>query len=101
MRECGRKPPCMSELTIFINHLFPKLINMTDQTNNTPLADFDWDAYENGVAAGEKSREELTKTYDESLGTVKDKEVIEGTISPSTSVRLWSTSVTRATVSSL
>ncbi len=53
---------------------------MTDQTNNTPLADFDWDAYENGVAAGEKSREELTKTYDESLGTVKDKEVIEGTI---------------------
>lgn len=53
---------------------------MTDQTNNTPLADFDWDAYENGVTAGEKSREELTKTYDESLGTVKDKDVIEGTI---------------------
>ncbi|WP_281509332.1 30S ribosomal protein S1, partial [Muribaculum intestinale] len=29
---------------------------------------------------GTKSREELTKTYDESLNTVKDKEVIEGTI---------------------
>lgn len=29
---------------------------------------------------GAKSREELTKTYDESLNTVKDKEVIEGTI---------------------
>jgi small subunit ribosomal protein S1 len=53
---------------------------MTDQTNITPLADFDWDAYENGESHGEKSREELTKTYDESLGTVKDKEVIEGTI---------------------
>ncbi|MDE6240198.1 MAG: 30S ribosomal protein S1, partial [Muribaculaceae bacterium] len=44
------------------------------------LADFDWEAYEKGETAGEKTREELTKTYDESLNTVKDKDVIEGTI---------------------
>ncbi len=52
---------------------------MTEQTN-TPIVDFDWEAYEKGETAGEKSREELTRTYDESLGTVKDKDVIEGTI---------------------
>ena len=50
------------------------------EITNTPIEDFDWEAYEKGETAGEKSREELTKTYDESLGTVKDKEVIEGTI---------------------
>ncbi len=46
----------------------------------TPLADFDWDAFENGTTTAEKSAEELTKAYDESLGQVKDQEVIEGTI---------------------
>ncbi len=46
----------------------------------TPIADFDWDAFENGTTNTEKSREELTKTYDESLGQVKDQQVIEGTI---------------------
>ncbi len=53
---------------------------MTEEVKNSPIADFDWDAYEKGEATGEKSREELTKTYDESLNTVKDKDVIEGTI---------------------
>ena len=46
----------------------------------TAVADFDWDAYEHGETRGNKSREELVKTYDESLNTVKDKDVIEGTI---------------------
>ena len=50
------------------------------ELKNSPIEDFDWDAYEKGETQGEKSREELTKTYDESLNTVKDKEVIEGTI---------------------
>ena len=50
------------------------------ELKNSPVEDFDWDAYEKGETQGEKSREELTKTYDESLNTVKDKEVIEGTI---------------------
>ena len=53
---------------------------MTEQFLNSPIEDFDWEAYEKGETQGEKSREELTKTYDESLNTVKDKEVIEGTI---------------------
>ncbi len=53
---------------------------MTEEVKNSPIADFDWDAYENGDTKAEKSREELTRTYDESLNTVKDKEVIEGTI---------------------
>jgi len=52
---------------------------MAEETK-TPLEDFDWEAYEKGETAGEKSREELTRTYDESLNTVKDKDVIEGTI---------------------
>ena len=50
------------------------------ELKNTPIEDFDWEAYEKGETAGDLSREELTKTYDESLNTVKDKDVIEGTI---------------------
>ena len=53
---------------------------MNKELVNSPIEDFDWDAYEKGETAGEKSREELTRTYDESLNTVKDKDVIEGTI---------------------
>ena len=50
------------------------------ETTNSPIEEFDWDAFEKGETAGEKTREELTRTYDESLNTVKDNEVIEGTI---------------------
>ena len=53
---------------------------MTDEVKNSPIEDFDWEAYEKGDNLGGKSREELTATYDQSLGTVKDQEVIEGTI---------------------
>ncbi len=53
---------------------------MTEEVKNSPIEDFDWDAYEHGDTQGAKTREELTKTYDESLNTVKDKDVIEGTI---------------------
>ena len=52
---------------------------MAEETKS-PIEDFDWEAFEKGETAGEKSREELTRTYDESLNTVKDKDVIEGTI---------------------
>ena len=54
-----------------------------NELKNSPvegLQDFDWDAYENGDTAGSKSREDLTKTYNETLNTVKDKEVVEGTV---------------------
>ena len=53
---------------------------MTEEIKNSPLDNFDWDAYEKGETLSAESREELTKTYDESLNVVKDKEVIEGTI---------------------
>ena len=53
---------------------------MAEKEIKTAVEDFDWDAFENGETHAGKSREELTKTYDESLNTVKDKEVIEGTI---------------------
>ena len=53
---------------------------MTEEVKNTAIEDFDWDAFEKGETAGDKSRDELTRTYDESLNTVRDKDVIEGTI---------------------
>ena len=53
---------------------------MSNELKNSPIEDFDWEAYANGETKGEKTREELTKTYDESLNTVRDKDVIEGTI---------------------
>ena len=68
---------------------------MNEELKNSPIEDFDWDAYENGENNGGKSREELTKTYDESLNTVKDKEVIEGTI-----IALRFSKSTRTTVAS-
>ncbi|MBP5314673.1 MAG: 30S ribosomal protein S1, partial [Muribaculaceae bacterium] len=53
---------------------------MTEEIKNTPLADFDWEAFEKGDAQNSQSREELTKAYDETLNVVKDKEVTEGTV---------------------
>ena len=50
------------------------------ELKNSPIEDFDWEAFERGETQGEKSREELEKTYDESLNTIKDKEVTEGTV---------------------
>ena len=47
---------------------------------NTPIENFDWDAYEKGESLGDKSREELEKTYDLTLNTLKDKDVTEGTV---------------------
>ena len=53
---------------------------MTESKVQTPIEDFDWDAYEKGDAAGSKSREELINTYDESLKTAKDNEVVTGIV---------------------
>ncbi len=51
-----------------------------NELKNSPVEDFDWEAYENGDSTGAHSREELTHAYEESLNSIKDKEVIEGTI---------------------
>ncbi len=53
---------------------------MTESKVQSPIEDFDWDAYEKGSTVQEKSREELTQTYDESLRTAKDNEVVTGTV---------------------
>lgn len=53
---------------------------MTESKVQTPIEDFDWDAYANGETAGSKSREELINTYDESLKTAKDNEVVTGVV---------------------
>ena len=45
-----------------------------------PIADFNWEAYEKGETFGNKSREELEQAYDNSINTVKDKDVTEGTV---------------------
>ena len=50
------------------------------EVKNTPIEDFDWEAYEKGDTLTSESRAQLTKTYDESLNTVKDQEVVEGTV---------------------
>lgn len=50
------------------------------ELKNSPVEDFDWDAYENGETATGRSHEELAHAYEESLNSIKDKEVIEGTI---------------------
>ena len=53
---------------------------MSEQKVQTPIEDFDWDAYESGTTVSEQKREELKNTYDESLKTAKENEVVKGTV---------------------
>ncbi|MDO5572219.1 MAG: 30S ribosomal protein S1 [Bacteroidales bacterium] len=53
---------------------------MSNTKNVSPVEDFNWDAYEKGEVLGDKSREELVSTYDNTLNTVNASEVIEGTV---------------------
>ena len=53
---------------------------MSEELKNSPIPDFDWEAYEHGETRRDKSHEELEKTYDTSLGNFKDKDVTEGTV---------------------
>ncbi len=48
--------------------------------NNSPIEDFDWDAFEKGENPSEKTNEEAVAAYDKSLGAFKDNEVTEGTV---------------------
>lgn len=45
-----------------------------------PDEDFDWDKYEQGETASEKSHEDLEKIYDDTLNAIKDHEVVDGTV---------------------
>ncbi|MBD5290124.1 MAG: 30S ribosomal protein S1 [Bacteroides sp.] len=53
---------------------------MTESKIQTPIEDFDWEAYEMGTTAGSKSREDVERTYDETLKTAKDNEVVTGIV---------------------
>ena len=53
---------------------------MENLKNVAPLADFDWESFETGNVAGDKSREELTAAYEGTLGRVSENEVVDGTV---------------------
>jgi small subunit ribosomal protein S1 len=53
---------------------------MENLKNIMPVDNFDWDVFEQGETYGNVSKDDLVKTYDESLSTVKDKEVVMGTV---------------------
>jgi small subunit ribosomal protein S1 len=53
---------------------------MENLKNIQPIEDFDWNALEKGTTYSEASKEDLVKTYDDTLNTVKDKEVVMGTV---------------------
>ena len=47
--------------------------------NVQPLADFNWDEFENG-ASSNVSKQDLEKAYDETLNKIQEHEVVEGTV---------------------
>ncbi len=53
---------------------------MENLKNIQPVEDFNWETFEKGETCGAKSKEELEKTYDETLNTVKDKDVVVGKV---------------------
>ena len=75
MRLAGllRKPLC-----VIIHFLF-LLINMSNFKNVQPLADFDWEQFENGGSTT-VSKEEQTASYDSTLNKVSEHQVVDGTV---------------------
>ena len=52
---------------------------MSDFKNVQPLAEFDWEQFENGSAVN-ISKDALTKAYDETLNKVSEHQVVEGKV---------------------
>ena len=52
---------------------------MADFKNVQPLADFNWDEFENGSNVN-VSKEDLQKAYDETLNKVSEHQVVDGTV---------------------
>ena len=48
---------------------------MSDLKNVQPLADFNWDEFENG-GSSEVSKQDLEKAYDETLNKVSEHQVV-------------------------
>ena len=53
---------------------------MENLKNVQPIEDFNWDAYENGDAVSQVSKEDQEKAYDSTLNKVNDREVVDGTV---------------------
>ena len=53
---------------------------MSELKIQTPIEDFDWEAYEKGNVVGDKSFADVEKIYDETLTTAKDNEVVTGKV---------------------
>ena len=53
---------------------------MENLKNIAPVEDFDWVSFEKGEIYSEENKESLKKKYDETLNTVKDKEVVIGKV---------------------
>ena len=52
---------------------------MSDFKNVQPLAEFDWEQFENGSSVN-ISKDELTKAYDETLNKVSEHQVVDGKV---------------------
>ena len=52
---------------------------MSELKNVQPLADFNWDEFENGSSAN-VSKQDLEKAYDETLNKIQEHQVVEGTV---------------------
>ena len=55
------------------------MTKIEDVKNVQPLADFNWDEFENGTQNG-ASKSDLTKAYDETLNKIQEHQVVEGTV---------------------
>ncbi|MDL2222425.1 30S ribosomal protein S1 [Parabacteroides sp. OttesenSCG-928-N08] len=53
---------------------------MENLKNIQPIDDFNWDAFEQGETYGAVSKDDLVKTYDETLNKVNDRDVVMGTV---------------------
>ena len=53
--------------------------DLNDIKNVQPLADFNWDEFENGSSAN-VSKQDLEKAYDETLNKIQEHQVVEGTV---------------------
>lgn len=51
-----------------------------EEIKNTPLENFDWDAYDNGTVETAAQKEDQEKAYDQTLNKVSEHEVVEGKI---------------------
>ena len=53
---------------------------MENLKNIQPIADFDWDAFENGSTESKESHEAQEQAYEQKLNSISEHEVVEGTV---------------------